>query len=471
MKHTHLVVAVAALLLAGTTPLEAAPLEAGDHAIHAAAHNHAAELDVEGFEIVSNFEGTAAPPGRGYVVLKVRWKNILAPVTVSDADLHPDATMGVGGLGSGAAASKKADTAKMHTVYEPYLIPDIAMQLQLLANGESGAKLVNGNFKAKDLLSASSQQVAHGTDVAGRYVFETAAPVASLTLAYFDKTYGDIRIPLAGVAPETNVHLVAGPATSGALTLSVASIEEVAAIGEKQAPAGTRFVVVNLLGQGAASVGDNYLKVKPENISRLMENAGYLYAPTPIETLDGAWSGVVTFVPGTPQRGKLAFEVPAQHGPLTLSVMVPGEKAPMRLALSPASAPAKPPAPVVTIADGDTGSFHVYGVHRAQSFGAAKANTGEEFVILDVGIANHSGSGMDFQTEEQILLLNGGTTIAATGDDLAATPRGLVEDGVIPAHTLGRFEIPFRVPAGAVNLTVYYRGFENEQKAPLPLLH
>ncbi len=471
MKHAYLLVAVAAFLLVGISPLGAAPLDAGNHAIHAAAHNRAAELDVEGFEIVSNFEGAVAPPGRVYVVLKVRWKNILAPVTVSDADLHPDATMGVGGLGSGAAASKKAGTAKTHTVYEPYLIPDIGTQLQLLVNGESGATLVNGNFKAKDLLSASSQQVTHGADVAGRYVFEAAAPVVSLTLAYFDKAYGDIRIPLAGVVPKTNGQLIAGPATSGALTLSVASVEEAAAIGEKQAPAGTRFVVVNLLGQGAASVGDNYLKVKPENISRLMENAGYLYAPMTIEALDGAWNGVVTFVPGTPQRGKLVFEVPAQHGPLTLSVMVPGEKAPMRLPLSSASAPAKPPAPVVKIADGDTGSFYVYGVHRAQSFGAAKANAGEEFVILDVGIANHSDSGMDFQTEEQILLLNGGTTIAATGDDLAATPRGLIEDGVIPAHTLGRFEIPFRVPFGAVNLTVYYRGFENEQKTLLPPLH
>ncbi|MGH8128144.1 MAG: hypothetical protein ACRETC_07215 [Gammaproteobacteria bacterium] len=468
MKHVYLLAGIAVILLAATYSAEATPLGAGNHAIHAVGHNRAAELAVEDFEIASSFEGTAAPSGHVYVILKARWKNILAPVMVSDADLHPDATMGAGGLGAGASASKKAGASKTHVVYEPYLIPDIGTQLQLLVNGESGAKLVNGNFKGKDLLSATSQQVAHGTEVAGRYVFEAATPITSLALAYFDKSYGDIRIPLAGSAPSANGKLIAGPVTSGALTLSVASVEEVAAIGGKAAPAGTHFVVVNLIGQGAASVGDNYLKVKPDNISRLIENEGYLYAPMTIDALDGAWNGVVTFVPGTPQRGKLVFAVPVQHGPLTLSVMVPGEAAPMCLPLSSAAAPLKLPTPVVTIPDGDTGIFYVYGSRRVQTFGTQKAGAGEEFLVLDVGIDNHTGSGMDFQTEEQILLLNGKTTIAATGDDLAATSRGLVEDGVVPAHTLGRYEIPFRIPAGASKFTVYYRGFEHEQKTELP---
>jgi hypothetical protein len=59
-------------------------------------------------------------------------------------------------------------------------------------------------------------------------------------------------------------------------------------------------------------------------------------------------------------------------------------------------------------------------------------------------------------------------TLNATDEDLAASPRALPEGAVVPPHTLGRFEIPFRVPAGTSGLTLYYRGFESEKKLLLP---
>lgn len=441
----------------------------GTHPVAVSARNRAVELRVDAYEIAASFAGHRAPSGQAYVIVHARWRNILAPVAVSESERHPDATMGVGGLGPGAAPPP-ATRDKTTIVRMPYEIPDVKTQLQLVVNGKSGAELVNDGFRGADLLPTATFTVSPGAGVEGRYVYEVGMPITSLALAYFDKAYGDIRIPLGGEAPAAPAKLIAGPAVSGALMLSVTNVEEVGAIGTRQAPAGTRYVVVSLTGQGAPGAGDNYVEVEPAAVTRLEENAGYLYMPLDASALDGAWKGMVRFVPGTPADGKLAFEVPTDHGPLSLSVMVPGQLKPVLMSLSASSSP-QLPAPLVTISDGDTGNFHVYAVRRMSRFGTAKAKVGEQFVILDVGIENRTDSGMDFQTEEQILLLAGGKTIAATDDDLAADPRTLPEDGVVPAHTLGRYEIPFRVPAGAAQLRVYYRGFENEQKAPLPPAH
>lgn len=429
----------------------------GTQTVTGSASNKAVELHVDKYEIASTFQGTAAKSGHAFVIVNARWHNILAPQQVSDSDTHPDPTNGVGGLGSGSAATKKGPETT-HTVYIPYVIPDIKTELQLLVNGESGAKLVNGDVKAPDLLSAEGQRIEHGKDVAGRYVFDVPAPVTSLELAYFDKMYGNIRIPIAGSAPAAGAGAIAGPASSGGLTLSVMSVDETDTVGHTHAPAGTRFVVVTARGQGDASIGDNYLEIDPASVSRLVENDGHLYQATKVEGAEDVWNGTTRFVPATPQRGKLIFEVPAQHGPLALSVAIPRQPAPMRLPLSrDAATAAKLPAAVATIPDGSTGTFYLYGVRQSGAL-----------LILDVGIENKSGSGMDFQTKEQIELLQGDRTINATDEDLAATPRSLPEDGVIPPHTFGRFDIPFRVPSGASGLTLYFRGFENEKKVPLP---
>ena len=436
--------------------VSAAPVPAGALTIAANVANTAVELHVDKYEIASSFQGTAARSGHAFVIVDARWRNILAPEQVSDSDTHPDPTSSVGGLGSGAAATNKAPE-KTRTVYVPYVIPDVKTQLQLVVNGESGAKLVNADFKAPDLLSAEGQRIEHGKDVAGRYVFDVGAPVTSIELAYFDKMYGNIRIPIAGSAPAAGAGVIAGPASSGGLMLSVMSVAESDTVGDTHAPAGTRFVTVTARGQGDASIGDNYLEIDPASASRLSESDGHLY---PTAKIDGAdvWNGPMRFVPATPQRGRLVFEVPAQHGPLALSVAVPGQPAPMRLALShDAASAAKLPAPIATVQDGSTGIFYLYGVRQSGPL-----------LVLDVGVENKTGSGMDFQTKEQIEVLQGQTTINATDEDLAAMPRGLAEDGVIPPHTLGRFDIPFRVAAGAAGLTLYFRGFENEQKIPLP---
>lgn len=240
--------------------------------------------------------------------------------------------------------------------------------------------------------------------------------------------------------------------------LSVMRVDETDAVGGSHAPSGMHFVVVTARGQGDASVGDNYLEIDPASASRLSESDGHLYPTAKVEGVDDEWSGPMRFVPATPQRGRLIFAVPAQHGPLALSVAVPRQPAPMRLPLSRDAAPApKLPNAIVTVQDGSTGMFYLYGVRQS----------GEQ-LVLDVGIENRSGSGMDFQTKEQIELLQGSTTITATDEDLAATPRSLPEDAVIPPHTFGRFDIPFRVPSGASGLTLYFRGFENEKKIPLP---
>ena len=427
--HALFVTILSVALSAQTT------LSSGKQPTTAVGSSKAVELRIDSDEIAASFEGTPASQGHVFVVLNVRWTNILPP----------------------------QDSAFM-----PYLIPDVHEHLHLIVNGEAGATLVNDRFNGKDVLSATAQKIVHGADVAGRYVFDARSPVTSLELDYFDNSYGNIKIPIAGSAPAAPRGAIAGPVTSGGLVASVTDVQEVAAIGDRKARAGARLVVVSILGQGAASVGDNFLEIKPAEIARLIENSGYVYAAADVQDVEGVWSDTVRFVPGSPSRGKLVFEVPAQHAPLALSIMVPGEAKPVRLPLSAAAAtPTPKPSAMATVPDGATGAFYLYASRRAKTYGDQTADAGHEFLVLDVGLENRTDSGIEFQTQEQIQLLNGSEEISSTDDDLAAAPRALPENGVVPPHTLGRYEIPFRVPAGRSNFIVYYRGFESEKKIPL----
>jgi hypothetical protein len=407
------------------------------HAPAALGRSRAAELRVDACDMAPAFDGNPAPPGHSFVVLSVRWTNILPA--------HDGAFL-------------------------PYLIPSVSEHLQLIVNGEGGAAtLVNSRFTSKDLLTPGAQTIAHGADVVGRYVFDVRAPITSLELDYFDNVYGNIKLPLARASNTTAARgPIAGPATSGGLIASVTDVQEVASLGDRTPRAGDRLIVVSILGQGAPSVGDNFLEIKPAEMSRLIENSGYVYAPVDADGVDGVWSDVVRFVPGAASRGKLVFEVPAQHAPLALSIVVPGAAAPARLPLSAAAAaPSPKPFAIATVPDGATGAFYLYASRRTKTYGAQTADAGQDFLVLDVGLENRTGSGMEVQTKEQIELLNGSEEIQATDDDLAAAARALPEGGIVPAHTLGRYEVPFRVRAGTSNFTIDYRGFEREQKIPL----
>jgi len=128
---------------------------------------------------------------------------------------------------------------------------------------------------------------------------------------------------------------------------------------------------------------------------------------------------------------------------------------------------AKPPSVLFSIPDGDTLTLEVHSLRTDSSLGGAKPEEGKRFLILDLSLVNRADQGIEFQTGEQLKLLNGEEEITADTDSMDQLPHPLRENSVVPAHGRGRFEVAYQVPANAKQLILYYRGFNREDKHPL----
>jgi hypothetical protein len=84
-------------------------------------------------------------------------------------------------------------------------------------------------------------------------------------------------------------------------------------------------------------------------------------------------------------------------------------------------------------------------------------------------LVNKVDQGIEFQTREQLKLLNNGEEILVDTGSLEKLTHPLVENSVVPAHGRGRFGVAYQVPVNATNIVLYYRGFNREEKHPLEL--
>jgi hypothetical protein len=122
-----------------------------------------------------------------------------------------------------------------------------------------------------------------------------------------------------------------------------------------------------------------------------------------------------------------------------------------------------------TISDGETLDVQIHGVRTAPNLGEAKPEEGKRFVVLDLSLVNKVDQGIEFQTGEQLKLLNGEQEILADTAAMEKLPHPLSENSVVPAHGRGRFEAAYQVPTGVTKLALYYRGFNREEKHSLEM--
>lgn len=422
-----------AYLAVSVTPASAATLVPGDYepgqgGATAAASNREAKLTVPRIRVSPDIGGQHAPEHRAFLIVSTQWRNI-------------------GSI--------------------QYLVPQLGNHLFLLVDGDRQVSLSDTSTAVPHPLPIDQLLVpTTGSGVGGDVVFEIPDHgVASLELLFIDTDQGDMHVPLFGHAPPAP-HPIAGPAGNGLIEAAILGMREVAAVGGVHAPAGQTYAVIDI-GLRALSPG-NLVRFDPTMYSVLADADGYSYRVSSLEALDDEYTAATQLLPLVPSRGTLAYLIPAAHSALTLAISLPEYKA-MTLAL-PNSGPAgtRIGKPLVSFEDPETLTLNVLGQSRVASVGRNSPAAGHDYVILDLLFISKADQGIEFQTAEQLFLLDGKDEITVDADALAALPHGMTEGSIVAAHGQARYQVIFQVPRSASHLNLRYRGFQSDTKKALP---
>lgn len=418
--------AVIAPPASGLTPGD---YKAGQGTGPAAASNHQVKLTAPRFRVSTNVGAQQAPARHAYLTVSTEWR-IVGSVQ--------------------------------------YLVPQMNNHLFLLIDGDRQVIVSDATGATAHPLAMDQLLVTAGGSVAGDVVFEIPDHgVVSLELLFIDSDQGNMNVPLFGRAPP-EPRTIAGPADNGLLETALLGLREVAAVGGVRAPPGQTFAVIDVRMR-ALSAG-NLVRFDPTMFSVLNDADGYSYRVASLEGLDDEFTAAMQLIPLVPSRGTLAYLIPASHSALTLAINLPEHKA-IVLAL-PNSGPAasRVGKPVVSFEDPDTLTLNVLGLSRAPSIGKNSAAAGKEYLILDLSFTSKVDQGIEFQTAEQLLLIDGEEQIAVDPDALEALPHGMAEGSVISPHGQARFQVVYQVPKAAAHLTLRYRGFNSDAKKALPTI-
>ena len=393
----------------------------------AAANNRTVTLTVPKFRVASSLGEQQAPARHAFLVLSTVWRN------------------------TGPAK---------------YLVPDVINHLFLLIDGDRQATLSDATAAAPHRLPLDQLVVpATGEAVSGEYVF--AIPdhgVTSVDLLFIDTDQGNMHLALFGRVPPAP-RTIAGPANNGLIEAGVLGTEEVNAVGNTQAPPGQKYAVIAVRMRGLSK--GNLVRFDAAMYSVLRDSDGYNYQVSQVADLDDEFTSATQLLPEVPCRGMLAFLVPASHSALTLALNLPGYNS-MEFALPNTGGSRRISKPLLSIEDRDTLILSVLGLRRVPSIGNNAAASGKSYLVLDVLFTSKADQGIEFQTAEQLILLDGDNQITADADALDALPHPLKENSVIPPHGQARFEVAYQVPAPARHFGIRYRGFQMETKESLP---
>jgi hypothetical protein len=439
------------------------------------AKNQAVEFSIPSFTVTSTVGSSNAPAGKVYLVIDTVWKNIIPLTKVAK---HPDqtGTSAVGGLGVGAGEAQKKENPDDYVMKPtPYVIPDVKSHAFVVINGADTAVISDAQSSAAQALGVEQIVVPElNAEVKGQLVYEIpASGVSSVLFRFLDTSMGSFDVPLYGKPPAA-ATAIAGPVKNDVLEVSAYGVQEVASLAGQSAPGSDKYAVVQLGCTGRAE--GSLVRVEMENYAYLRDAQGSTYAPAKDVSAPGQFKGTVQFLPETAQRGALVFQVPAQHSALTFVLALPGYPA-LELNLPNTAmgsggsmAATSPPQVLFTISDGETLDVQIHGVRTAPNIGEAKPDEGKHFVVLDLSLVDKVDQGIEFQTGEQLKLLNGDEEIRADNAAMEKLAHPLSENSVVRAHSRGRFEVAYQVPGDAKNLVLYYRGFNREEKHPLAVL-
>lgn len=434
------------------------------------AQNRAVEFSIPSFSVTGTLGSRNAPEGKIFLVIDTVWKNIIPLAKVAKHQDDAAGTNGAGGLGFGSGQEQKQENPGDYELKPtPYLVSDLNTHAFVVINGGETAVISDAQPAAAQPLAIEQIDLpAPNAEVRGQLVYEIpAGGVSSVVFRYLDTSMGSFDVVLYGKPPRATAP-IAGPVNNDVLETSVYGVQQMASVGSVSAPGGEMFVVVQLGCVGKSEGG--LVQVELENYAYLRDARDGTFAPTKNLSVPGEFKGTVQFLPGTLQRGSLAFSVPAQHGALALVINLPGYS-PLELSLpntatvaGGSSAAAAPPPVLFTISDGETLDVQIHGLSATTNLGNVQAEEGKRYVVLDLTLVCKVDQGIEFQTGQQLKLLDGEQEILADASATEKLPQPLSEDSVVPAHGRGRFQVAYQVPVTTRNLVLYYRGFNREER-------
>ncbi len=422
------------------------------------AENGSLRLTVSSVRMTGSYGGRSAPPGRQWFVVGCRWLNRIDARRAAERE---------------AVTMVEVGDLAQHL----YLVTDGALGTLQRLSGERGRKSLGEVVLGKP-----------GDSLIGDLVFEIPAERgAGAELRFYDDIAGHFTMVLGEPLPT--------PQPVGALArnqvgeFGVFGIEDPAAVPEGVVvPQGCRLVAVDFRGRSVwTTTGDapvyDFSKPAGAQVERvnlldwpgtaqscvLLVEGEYAYLP-----IGGTLPDDARFLPEVFTGGTLLFAVPREARALELRG-TPGragtedgvlDLAPVRLRVG--GGEPRPMAWTMPLRITDE-MFHVaVAARRERSFAGEDIGEGREFLVLDVGVENTGAGDEYFQPAEQLQVVDGEADPIACDEATWRGTRAPAHAVHVPAGERRRFELAFRVAAGATP-KLAFRGGSFEEQYELPV--
>ena len=426
--------------------------------------NRAFSLHVTDMRFDTSFDGEAAPPGRQWLIMDVRFDNWIT-----------------------------ADLIYKLGYQEAVLVGSLARQLYLL---------VDDRLVVRPRLPAAAPggdtfvlgQVGSQKDVRVAFAIPEEE-CSSLILSYHHDQYADIVIPLMGEVTDAREQRQSALQQGGNDVMSL-GLHDVSFhdswLGEP-APEGMHWLVADLRGQSEWQTQIDALAVRSgaeaaakAPLPRVMEYVGgdvmlqavvdgqYSYLReqrlsslqvTPA-WLTHAWAGgdAVFAIP----RDAEQVELVAYFGEFIAPGIASLKRSPIRLPVSegePLSEGASSSS-LMEIADSPT-PVTLHGASTVENFAGHQAEDGETLLLLDVSMANTSDEGGMMRVSERFQVVSTeGQSLMPVGVYLPG-PQALAEPFLLPAQDQRRFRLLYRLNSASTALQLEYAGVSVNERVPL----
>ena len=417
--------------------------------IRAAVSNTAVELQVAASEMRLEIEGQALADDKALLVIEAKAVNVHPKQEVERSRLEgkQDRTLGSGGLLRGGGGGKE----EMVEVDVAYKIPRLADHFFILADGIAYPLFEPGSG-VDSLADPHSGLLIEKQGVVEEFRLAAVVPRQSTNLALqlLDFAYGHVTAPIRGEAKRA---IGAGQLPKDSLGKVVTSQLEVAALavdlqdknGERLAPSGRQFAVVELVGRSRSATGGigNIVEVDPTRYLWVTFDGGYFaYA----EPLAGPSGRLIRFPPQLVLLQEVAFLVDEKAENLALGIRIQNEVMNLQLAGRPPHLPPRKDRHV----DGEVMEVLLFG-----------SRVSGDRVIVDLGLQSLlENQGVEVQTSAQFLLRAGELDVKPDSSATAALPHPPPEPFILPPGVSVRFELAFTTADVPSALRV--RGFRSD---------
>lgn len=415
----------------------------------APASNTAVELQVVSSEMRTEIGGRALGKGEALLVVNAVANNVHPKQEVERSRLEgkPDRTMGSGGLLRGGGGGSE----EMVEVDVAYKIPRLADHFFVLADGLAYS-LFDRELGGEDLADPDSGLLIEKQGQVEELRIAAVVPqqASDLALQLLDYANGHVTAPIRGRVKRA---IGDGQLPKDSLSEAVTSQLEIAAravelqdrYGDRIAPSGLQFAVVELVGRSRSASGamGNIVELDATRYLWVVFDDGYLaYAEPP----PGPAGKLIRFPPELLLLQEVAFLVDEGAENLRLGIRVQNEVVELQLA---GRKPRLPPARGRHV-DGDVMEVLLF-----------DSQVSGDRVVLDLGLKSLlAEQGLEIQLAAQFLLRAGELDVeldrSATGSLTHSPP----EPFIVPPGASVRFELAYTTAGVPSALRV--RGFRSE---------